>query len=391
MGSYNRSWLRWLDGKGSTFAVPLAHFCPQASAYLQMVMANTLSGCASAHARWHAWRRGGSAALQLLGLPVRWLAWWGRWMCVLVAAHYADAPDAFVMADNVELPWPSAQGGMEWEWRVVSLKDIFPGELLALCVQDKNMGPEEDLGGWRGGDADTESRAGGDRLGDRPEHGGSQPAGQGGGERRGERPAAGGSAQGSGVPLRPLRPSRGARGPSEEVSARVGRKSSTSMLNPPPPHQQSPLLSGGSASRHTGRWRMSWERGRQQAQQGLWVRLPERQFPAGSDAGRWARERRRCGGWDVWLRNLHACLPRAPPGLLERRLIRFLDWGVEAARDLQQPDFLPLITGALSSLDSGVWESLLHDSTSPKLLMQRIREEVLCRGLGGGGEYTYPG
>ena len=60
---------------------------------------------------------------------------------------------------------------------------------------------------------------------------------------------------------------------------------------------------------------------------GLWLRLPERQFPAGSEVGRWARERLRCGEWDVWARNLHACLPRAPPGLLERRLSQFLDWG----------------------------------------------------------------
>ena len=89
------------------------------------------------------------------------------------------------------------------------------------------------------------------------------------------------------------------------------------------------------------------------------------------------------------IRAIGSHLP-APPGLLEQRLIQFPDWGVEAARDLRQPDFLPLITAAVSSLDSGVWESLLHDSTSPKLLMQRIREEVLRRGLGG-GEYTYPG
>ena len=42
---------------------------------------------------------------------------------------------------------------------------------------------------------------------------------------------------------------------------------------------------------------------------------------------------------------------------------------MEAARDLRQPDFLPLIATALSSMDSGVCESLLHDSPSPKLLM----------------------
>ena len=33
------------------------------------------------------------------------------------------------------------------------------------------------------------------------------------------------------------------------------------------------------------------------------------------------------------------------------------------------PNFLPFIATALSSLSSGVWESLLHDSTSPKLLL----------------------
>ena len=63
---------------------------------------------------------------------------------------------------------------------------------------------------------------------------------------------------------------------------------------------------------------------------------------------------------------------------------------MEAARDLRQPEFLPFVTAALSSLDSGLWESLLHDSTSPKLLMQRIQEEVLRRGLGVVGHIPIP-
>ena len=63
---------------------------------------------------------------------------------------------------------------------------------------------------------------------------------------------------------------------------------------------------------------------------------------------------------------------------------------MEAARDLRLPNFLPSITAALSSLDSMVWKSLLHDSTSPKLLMQRIREEVLCRGSGVVGHIPIP-
>ena len=144
--SYGRAWLLWLDREGSTSAVPLAHFCPQGAAYLQMVMATALGRCESAHAVEEGWV-GGRA---LLGLPVRWLARWSRWMLESVAAHYGDTPDDFIVAGNVELPWPSARGGMEWEWRVVSLKHIFLGELLALCVQEKDVGPEEDLGGGGG-------------------------------------------------------------------------------------------------------------------------------------------------------------------------------------------------------------------------------------------------
>ena len=76
-----------------------------------------------------------------------------------VAAHYGDAPDDFIVAYNVELPWPSARGDMEWEWRVVSLKHMLLGELLALCVPEKDVGTEEDLGGWRDAKATAGSQA----------------------------------------------------------------------------------------------------------------------------------------------------------------------------------------------------------------------------------------
>ena len=76
-----------------------------------------------------------------------------------MAAHYGDPPHDFMVANNVELPWPSARGGMEWEWRVVSLKDMFPGELPALCVREKDVEPEEVLGGQRDAEATTRSRA----------------------------------------------------------------------------------------------------------------------------------------------------------------------------------------------------------------------------------------
>ena len=156
-------------------------------------------------------------------------------------------------------------------------------------------------------------------------------------------------------------------------------------LEPAPP-------SSGCASRHAEwvRSRPSWASGRPQARPGLWVRLPDRRFPAASGLGQWVRERLRTGEWDDWLCSLRACLPRAPPGLLERRLLQFLEWGREAARDLRQQDFLRVLALALSSFSPDVWESLLHDSTSPKLLMQRIREEVLERGFGGWGAWISP-
>ena len=138
------------------------------------------------------------------------------------------------MADNVELPWPSAQGGMEWEWRVVSLGDVFPEEILASCVPDKDLGPEEELGGLLNGEeaprlwqvlsraeavpCDGETSPGGDVV--RHE------------ERRGWLPV---GARASKVPSWPLPLLRGARGVSGEEEVGGEETSSTSMRNSPPP------------------------------------------------------------------------------------------------------------------------------------------------------------
>ena len=180
-------------------------------------------------------------------------------------------------------------------------------------------------------------------------------------------------ARGSRMSLWPLRLSRGDRNPSVLASAKAEKTSSTSMLSPSPPYRRHLFYSSLPIASHRKGAVVSVLGKRKAA--GL-ARLvgaaAQAAVPAASEVVQWAREHLWCGQWDAWLRDLRACLPRAPPGLLERRLIQFLDWGVEAARDLRQPDFLPLIAAALSSLDPGVWESLLHDSTSPKLLMQRI-------------------
>ena len=226
------------------------------------------------------------------------------------------------------------------------------------------MGPEEVLRGWRDAEATTESRANCTRRDDGGRGGGggrgdSQPAGGGGGGmalREEERVPTEAGTRGSRMSIWPSRPCRGDRG--LNVLADVGRERTTSTSlpsPPPPPRRQAPPLSVGSASRHTGRVRSrwSWQRGRRQDRPGLWVRLPERQFPAESAVGPWARERLQCGQGDAWLRDLRACLPRALLGLLERRLIKFLDSGVQAARDPRQRDFVPLIATALSSLEGG--------------------------------------
>ena len=54
---------------------------------------------------------------------------------------------------------------------------------------------------------------------------------------------------------------------------------------------------------------------------------------------------------------------------------------MESGRNLRRPDFLPLIMAALSSPDLGVWDSVLDDPNSPKLLMQCIMKRALRTGL----------
>ena len=64
-----------------------------------------------------------------------------------VAAHYGDAPDDFVVAHSVELPWPSAQGDVGWERRVLSLKDISRGSYWPFVCGIKMWGQKKTSGG----------------------------------------------------------------------------------------------------------------------------------------------------------------------------------------------------------------------------------------------------
>ena len=88
LGGYAMGWLCWLDALGSTAVRVTDHFCPQGAGFLQPTMAWALSGSNMSHARWHVWRRGGAAAWRWLGLPVHFLAWWGRWHHQATAAYY---------------------------------------------------------------------------------------------------------------------------------------------------------------------------------------------------------------------------------------------------------------------------------------------------------------
>ena len=162
LGKYAQERLGWLDATGATSAVVGAQFCPQGPAFMQSVMAAALGGSDNPHARWHAWRRGGSAALRWLGLPIKWLAWWGRWLSETVAVHYADAPDDFVVTTEAVLPWPPDNHAGEFVWRAVSLRDVFPKELLELCAPDADEPPQwggdgDGSAGGRGGSCPGES------------------------------------------------------------------------------------------------------------------------------------------------------------------------------------------------------------------------------------------
>ena len=178
---------------------------------------------------------------------------------------------------------------MEWEWRVVPLKDMFPGELLSLCVRKKDVGPEEVLRAWRDAKTAAESSADRGRQDDGAGRGESQPAGGGGPKRSGESPVRSGDARVPDVPLA-VAAVQGRPG-SERASGRREREDVIDVDAEPPP----PPSVGTSSIRRLRiaalgqvRSRRYWERGRQQDRPGLRVRLPERQFPAESAVGRWA-------------------------------------------------------------------------------------------------------
>ena len=157
-----------------------------------------------------------------------------------MAAHYGDARDDFIVTDNVELPWPSARGGMEWEWRVVSLKDMFPGRFWPF-VCERRMWVQKKTSGGGGmrrpppspGQTAVDEMTGGSKVM------ASLLGGGGGGValREVERVPTEAGTRGSRMSLWPSRPCKGDRDPSVLADAGREKTSSTLMLSPPPPHR----------------------------------------------------------------------------------------------------------------------------------------------------------
>ena len=129
LGKFAGEWAHWLRKKfpGREVLVP-------SSAILEEGMARLLHGSPYATYRWHSWRRAGASFLRFLGLPWRYLCWWGRWAGVRMAHFYAAAPDDFVFHNHLRLPWPTSSGV---RWLDTSVREFWPESLLALCSDDE--------------------------------------------------------------------------------------------------------------------------------------------------------------------------------------------------------------------------------------------------------------
>ena len=105
LGKFAGEWAHWLRKKfpGREVMVP-------SSAILEEGMARLLHSSPYATYLWHFWRRAGASFLRFLGLPWRYLCWWGRWAGVRMAHFYAAAPDDFVFHHHLRLLWPTSSG-----------------------------------------------------------------------------------------------------------------------------------------------------------------------------------------------------------------------------------------------------------------------------------------
>ena len=88
LGSYALAWSAWLRKVAPGEAPTL-----DSSSALQEGIAGLFQGTSRHDARWHAWGRAGATYLRAMGLPWRYLCWWGRSNNIKMAYHYATSPD----------------------------------------------------------------------------------------------------------------------------------------------------------------------------------------------------------------------------------------------------------------------------------------------------------
>ena len=87
-------------------------------------------------ARWHSSRRAGATDLRPLGLPWRYLRWWGRWQLINIAHLYASTADKFECLQITRLPWPANEG---IRWRKTDVRDLWQSSLTELFENDEAL------------------------------------------------------------------------------------------------------------------------------------------------------------------------------------------------------------------------------------------------------------
>ena len=395
LGKFAGEWAHWLRKKfpGREVLVP-------SSAILEKGMARMLHSSPYATYRRHSWRRAGASFLRFLGLPWRYLCWWGRWAVVRMAHFYAAAPDDFVFHHHLRLPWPTSSGV---RWLDTSVREFWPESLLALCSDDEKPDRLTATGSkrTRGEEFREEADDSGDVMQpppktDRPSTS-AKPS-----RLRARNPlkpkpprrSSLGHSPPSGSPPSPLRAPGSPKPPALSSSSSGPPRPSEQPPAPPPQPRPCPV-----APEDCRRQRFC----RVQVQQSAKTTPPPSRRRALERGGGPSH-----GASDVsedtvnsllnsprgqlWLDHVAAGLRVAPRdrGLVRARIRLLLLRGNSVAADLGMLDFIPAVLLALDALVPEVWAAVFRESTSPKPILVGLSLEVLDRGIGDIGHINIP-
>ena len=123
---------------------------PIRSPYLQEGRQRLIVGSEREDHRWHAWRRTGAWQPHMLGLPIRWLQWWGRRKSEQIARSYASPDKDIEPAVAWKLPAPPEDGRQEGRLKWQKLRGVFPSYLVALCRREVSKRRSK-AGAWDSG------------------------------------------------------------------------------------------------------------------------------------------------------------------------------------------------------------------------------------------------